>query len=512
MERKFVNKKWIFYIGCLISALVPLALCSKSSPLYPFNDWPDVNIFFTLGKGMMHGKVPYVDLLDHKGPYMYAVAGVAYLLCHKGFLGFFWIELISMVCFVIYSCKTIGLYSRYTAIWTMPFLCAAVVSAKSFVHGGSLEELCLGIFAYAIYTLLRFLRSEDHKMPAKTVFINGILAGLLLWSKFTLLGLYIAWMIVLVLTCLCRKNIRDAVKNAGIFAGAVILTTIPWLIYFGYHHAVGDWMQIYIINNIFGYTSGEEQSLLQKIQIAVLNALRSLKDVGNRQYSLLLMAGCAVYVLFPKKLVSLAEKAAVAFMGFGMSLGIFIGGTHHDYYGLPLAVFAVFGILIPVMAVGYLTERLKLEKFRIGIYAGLWGSLLVAGTVGAYFLSDNTYLLGTHREEMPQYRFAQEIEESQDRSLLNYGFLDGGVFTVLGDVPTVKYYFRLNWNPDKMIEEQNRYLENQATNWVVTWKAFEVSEEELQTLPEVSEHYELVDYQYFYFEGDMRTYALYRKR
>ena len=28
---------------------VLLALCSKSSPLYAFNDWMDANIFFTMG-------------------------------------------------------------------------------------------------------------------------------------------------------------------------------------------------------------------------------------------------------------------------------------------------------------------------------------------------------------------------------------------------------------------------------------------------------------------------------
>ena len=50
------------------------------------------------------------------------------------------------------------------------------------------------------------------------------------------------------------------------------------------------------------------------------------------------------------------------------------------------------------------------------------------------------------------------------------------------------------------------------TEWLVTWKAFEMPEEELQKLPVVSEYYELVDYQYFYFEGDKKTYALFRRK
>ena len=59
-----------------LSAVV-LALCSKSSPLYAFNDWMDANIFFTMGKSMFRGKVLYRDVFDHKGPVLYFLYGLA---------------------------------------------------------------------------------------------------------------------------------------------------------------------------------------------------------------------------------------------------------------------------------------------------------------------------------------------------------------------------------------------------------------------------------------------------
>ena len=40
--------------ACLASYSV-LAVCSKSSFLYPMNDWVDVNCFFTVGRGILHG-------------------------------------------------------------------------------------------------------------------------------------------------------------------------------------------------------------------------------------------------------------------------------------------------------------------------------------------------------------------------------------------------------------------------------------------------------------------------
>ena len=45
-----------FVFACLASFAV-LLVCSKSSFLYPMNDWVDVNCFFTVGRGILHGLV-----------------------------------------------------------------------------------------------------------------------------------------------------------------------------------------------------------------------------------------------------------------------------------------------------------------------------------------------------------------------------------------------------------------------------------------------------------------------
>ena len=53
---------------CLLLSFGVLTVCSKNSFLYPLNDWVDVNCFFTVGRGVRHGLVPYLDLYDQKGP------------------------------------------------------------------------------------------------------------------------------------------------------------------------------------------------------------------------------------------------------------------------------------------------------------------------------------------------------------------------------------------------------------------------------------------------------------
>ena len=61
-------KKHSFLLYCFALAALFLLIGSKSSPLYPMNDWVDVNCFFTMGKSLLAGKVPYVDLYEQKGP------------------------------------------------------------------------------------------------------------------------------------------------------------------------------------------------------------------------------------------------------------------------------------------------------------------------------------------------------------------------------------------------------------------------------------------------------------
>lgn len=494
---------------CAVAALLPLILCSKSSPLYPFNDWPDVNIFFTLGKGMFRGRLPYVDLLEQKGPYIFLLTGVGYLLSKDSFYGYFLFECLSIFFFVYYIRKTVCLYTKTCPWWLLPLLSGAVVSSKSFVHGGSIEELSMGILAYAIYSLLCFLRQgSKERMSLATIFWNGIWAGILLWSKFTLSGLYLAWISVVLAVCLWRRKGKDFLMSVGVFLAAVLLTTIPWLIYFGWHHAIGDWLKVYVWNNIFGYTSGGESSVLSRLRIAILNALRSLKDRGNWCYSLPLAIGCMGYVCLPNRKVSLVEKLSVIWMGLGLALGIFVGGTKHDYYGLPLAVFVMFtGILVGIFWDWLTAKRKRLQSTLCT--AALCVMTFALTIAEVFLLSSNVYLMFVNRGEMPQYRFAERIKVSEETTILNYGFLDGGFYTVLDQVPTVPVFCILNINPSQQMEQQNEYVKQKLTHWVVTWNEFPISEEELKARPVLSEYYELVDYQYFYFEGNIRTYALF---
>ena len=143
-------------------ALVTVSVCSLSSPLYPFNDWVDANCFFTVGKSMLYGIVPYRDLYEQKGPLLYALYALCYPISHRTFLGGWLLEIAAAWAFLSLAWKShLLLTGRRDPIFL--FLTAALVyTAPAFLKGGSAEELSLPLLMLSLYYGLRcvFLNRE----------------------------------------------------------------------------------------------------------------------------------------------------------------------------------------------------------------------------------------------------------------------------------------------------------------------------------------------------------------
>lgn len=164
-------------IWCLGAAALVLALCSKTSSLYAFNDWMDANIFFTMGKSMLSGKVLYRDVFDHKGPVLYLLYGLGWLLDHTGFIGVFVLEICGFAVFLGLGLCTGGAIARQTpAPGLVPGACGSRGGLPAFSHGGSAEELLLPFLAAALYGLVKCL-TANRQMPLRTVALQGFLCG-----------------------------------------------------------------------------------------------------------------------------------------------------------------------------------------------------------------------------------------------------------------------------------------------------------------------------------------------
>ena len=104
-----ITKHHIYFM--VFVSVLTISLMSKSSFLYPLNDWVDSNCFFTVGKALLSGKVLYRDIFEQKGPLIYFLHALAARISYRSFLGMYFFEIFACFIFLYYSAKLFALFS-----------------------------------------------------------------------------------------------------------------------------------------------------------------------------------------------------------------------------------------------------------------------------------------------------------------------------------------------------------------------------------------------------------------
>ena len=491
-EKMLNEKKLLLYAMCV--SFLFIMICSKSSFLYPMNDWQDVNCFFTVGKAMMNGKVLYKDIYEQKGPILYFIHGLAYLISQTSFLGVFIIEVFSFGAYIYIAAKCAAIYIKNKNILylMMPIIASLITMSKAFAHGDSVEELSLVLVMYSLYTVLKNLNANK-KMCRYEIVLNGVCAAIVLWMKFTILGFYIGLVIFVSIWYLEKKYIKEWFQAMVCFLLGVGMVS---LIVFGYSlitHSIRDLFQVYFYNNLFLYPIELQENRLMVILKCMQDTIRT-----NPCFMIFVIIGMIWSVKRTWK------ECLCIWMTFAcMVLGVYWGGRSYVYYGLIFSAYTVFGVVVVLDEV----VEYRIRFISKTIYVKAVAALLCVCLMGVnYIMSDNTYLLGMKKDEMPQHKFAAIIDSVPNSTMLNYGFMDGGFYTAANKIPINKYFCRLNTPLPELEKEQNQYIEGGKVDFVVTRNA------SLDEYGIDCTKYELNSEETFYYEGNMYTYFLYRLR
>ncbi|MBR5430693.1 MAG: hypothetical protein IK116_09255, partial [Firmicutes bacterium] len=346
----------------------------------------------------------------------------------------------------------------------LPGLTAVLCSSYAFYLGGSVEQLGLALLYLPLHCLIQSYVTEGAYLPScGRIFVLGVAAGCLLWMKFTLLGVYIGYVLFVLILMLCRRDLSGLLRAAGFFLLGLFAATAPWLLYFGINHALKDAFVSYFYNNIVLYPQ-LEGSRLAFLWINLKHGL-----LWNARMALLIGIG-ALAVLLSKS--SWPFKLGIGSLYVCTVLFLYIGGAAYDYYAFGMAALCVPGAL----TVAWLGERIwrRLDpgtwssRTRRTVTALLCAAFLVGGGLFAQRHSVNSFYTAYDREDMWYSRFAEIIAASEDQSLLNYGFLDLGEYTVTGYVPRGKYFCVLNLDLPEMRQEIEESVRQRKTKYIVT--------------------------------------------
>lgn len=500
-KNKAVKPVWLF-----LSAFLLLMLASRSSFLYPCNDWCDANSYFSVGKALFNGKMPYRDVFDQKGMYLYFFYGLAYLLSHTTFWGVFLLEVIAGFFDLLGIAKILELYvEEKAALFLAPLVLAVTVTSDSFYWGGSAEELCLPFLIWGLYFVLHYFEKDylRKKMSFRILLLNGFFAGMVANIKFTSLGFFFAWMMCVAFSFVRERDWWGAVKASLVFLLGMFLPFLPWLVYFGWNHGLYEWYYGYVYVNVFLYSNlnGEGPSLWERCY--TLSKLLYWVIRENMIYFGFVIIG--VLWLFFGRGKKLLERFAIAALCFFLFLGIYVGGSSLPYYALPLSVFTVLGFA-GLFSIGerlYCKSGKNRKQSRVK-EAAVMVITLAAGLVLVFCTSVNIPHMKEKKEDIFLFQFKKIVEETENPTLLNISCLDAGLYTVCDIVPTCRWFQTQTIQIiDEVLKEQEQYIREGRTSYVLARNEY----------PKVIwEQYELVAQAPWYQDGVEFTYYLFKRK
>lgn len=169
----------ISYIIIGIYTFILMLFCSGASPIIDFI-FTDSAVFQTIGKAMTVGKIPYVDLFDHKGVYIYFINYLGYLIQRE--TGVWLIEALFWAINGILVYRIIreyvedkGLLELVSMLWIMVFL-----NYFTFLAGNSVETYGVTFQLLSILLVIKQLKKNEVKHSVLTMFIHGICVGIVL--------------------------------------------------------------------------------------------------------------------------------------------------------------------------------------------------------------------------------------------------------------------------------------------------------------------------------------------
>lgn len=489
------KQKIIFIFFCLVVSFICLSICSKNSFLYSFNDWVDENAFFTIGRGWLHGMIPYRDLIDQKGPLLYFIFLVSAFINSNSFIGVFIFEVISLTVFLYYSGKIIELYlERKSSYLIIPLLASIVISSPFFSHGGSAEEFCLPLFMVTLYSFLIYFKNKT--ISNKNLFWTGFMAGCIFMIKYTLIGFWFAFMFCIFVDLVLKKKYKRSIISCLWFLLGMFIPIMVFVIYFYINHGLKDFIDIYILFNKNNYDV--KLGLVERLK-SLVKIFLTMLEVSFIVFNLIYVG--IMYFVFSKNFLhGIWNKVSFLIFILCGVVTVYYGCKEYIYYFLIFMPFCLLGFI----GLGYQLEGIFNSRMKYCV------AIIFVLTMTSYWLlkSGNLYYMKYEKSDLVQYKFADIVKGGNGKTLLNYGFLDGGFYFATDILPSTKYYMQLNANIPEMEKELSQKIGNQEFDYIVVR-----SYEGFYPVGDlIKDNYYLIATEENIFEGKNFVYELYQKK
>ena len=483
-NHKWLGKElnlWVVYSVCLIISAIFFFLFGFNSPIYEFNSCPDYQWYMTIGNALTHGKIPYRDLFEHKGPIVYFVTAFCCLFPDPRTVILI-IEILCMSLFFFFAYRICRkrLNTFYSLI-AIPILAFGIFAAWSYVtHGNTIEEFCLPIITYFFYYWLEFLL-EKHKWKWSTSFCIGLCFGLIFWAKYTILYFIIPLMIIWFIILFRKKEYRTLAINTLFIIIGFLFITLPILTFYLINNAIDDLFYVYLFINFTKY------SLNLSPTYFILNLKIFFKF--NPLFIFLIIWGISQSIRYSKKTGLLYLITCLSTFILTM-----LSCNGNNYYHNILIPYAILGII-------YILEWVNI-KLRLITHVKTFYSLFVFVCILICIpFSILPMVYKPHRNECIPYTISTIIKNYEQinntkTTLFCYKLIDLGFHNACDVIPNNYFYVNSNIEEEvfpEMYQSFRNSITGQNSDFVITEVMTWYNDNEL-----LSQYYEP-------FTGDVNT-------
>ena len=289
MKKKIFNKKNLYYVFLFIVVIFFALVGLSSSPLNKGIMQNDSAVFQIMGKGMIEGQVIYKDLFDHKGPIMYLINAIAYLISPQ--IGLFIVEILFIYIGAVFIFKTSKMFisKEISLIMSLLYLMLIFVT----ISGGNFtEEYAMTFTSMALYCIMKIIYKNEYENKILWGVIGATFA-LNFFIKPTYIAVWMAFGIIQFIYSIKEKKIKELLKYVFYIIIGILVVTIPIMIYLVLNNDINDFINAFFVMNMKYSKAG---ILLKAKTFWIL--------INGYKYLNYIVIGfiCNVLILFSKKL------------------------------------------------------------------------------------------------------------------------------------------------------------------------------------------------------------------
>lgn len=189
----------------------------------------DGSLYFMVGKGIVHGLKPYIDLFETKGPFTFYLCALGYLM--GGGQNFYFVNVFSFLCllcivvvpalFVFFKFKKDKNkdYLLMASLMLFAMVCSLFIGSFIQIYSGRVycEMFCTAYLVIA-FLILYITDSKKMKFYSPTVIVSGVFISLTIFTKevFGVVGI-----VGIIFLCQTKKDFLYKLFFPFLYAGVI---------------------------------------------------------------------------------------------------------------------------------------------------------------------------------------------------------------------------------------------------------------------------------------------------